>query len=82
MALSADAVANLISNLRRRDTSKNIEIKEATQDETIKDMQAFQFIVDLREGEVLGEEANEYGKLWGKCRGRSNGRRCSWEQWC
>lgn len=43
MALSADAVANLISNLQKTGYFKNIEIKEAVQDETVKDMQAFQF---------------------------------------
>ena len=43
MALSADAVANLISNLQKTGYFQNIEIKEAAQDETVKDMQAFQF---------------------------------------
>lgn len=43
MALSSDAVANLITNLQKTGFFKNIEIKEAIQDETVKDMQAFQF---------------------------------------
>jgi Tfp pilus assembly protein PilN len=43
MALSNDAVANLISNLQKTGYFKNIEIKESIQDEQIKDMQAFQF---------------------------------------
>jgi hypothetical protein len=43
MALSADAVANLISNLQKTGYFKNIEIKETYQDESVKDMQAFQF---------------------------------------
>jgi len=43
MALSSDAVANLISNLQKTGYFRNIEIKETSQDETIKDMQAFQF---------------------------------------
>lgn len=43
MALSADAVANLITNLQKTGYFKNIEIKETFQDATIKDMQAFQF---------------------------------------
>ena len=43
MALSSDAVANLISNLEKTGFFRNIEIKESLQDETIKDMQAFQF---------------------------------------
>ena len=42
-ALSADAVANLISNLQKTGYFKNIEIKETFQDESVKDMQAFQF---------------------------------------
>jgi Tfp pilus assembly protein PilN len=42
-ALSADAVANLISNLQKTKFFKNIEIKESFQDDAVKDMQAFQF---------------------------------------
>jgi Tfp pilus assembly protein PilN len=42
-ALSADAVATLISNLQRTGFFSNVEIKETYQDEQIKDMQAFQF---------------------------------------
>ena len=43
MALSSDAVANLMSNLQKTGYFRNVEIKESIQDETIKDMQAFQF---------------------------------------
>ena len=43
MALSSDAVANLISNLQKTGFFRNIEIKESIQDDQIKDMQAFQF---------------------------------------
>src|SRR5207253_4696573 len=43
MALSNDAVANLISNLQKTGYFRNIEFKESTQDEQIKDMQAIQF---------------------------------------
>jgi type IV pilus assembly protein PilN len=43
MALSSDAVANLISNLQKTGFFRNIEIKESYQDEQVKDMQAFQF---------------------------------------
>ena len=43
MALSSDAVANLISNLQKTGYFRNIEIKETWQDESVKDMQAFQF---------------------------------------
>lgn len=42
-ALSSDAVANLITNLQKTAYFSNIEIKESYQDDTIKDMQAFQF---------------------------------------
>jgi len=43
MALSSDAVANLISNLQKTGYFRTVEIKESVQDETVKDMQAFQF---------------------------------------
>ncbi|HTF43292.1 MAG TPA: PilN domain-containing protein [Terriglobales bacterium] len=43
MALSNDAVANLIKNLQGTGYFKNIEIKETYQDDTFKEMQAFQF---------------------------------------
>lgn len=42
-ALSSDAVANLITNLQKTAFFSNIEIKESFQDDTVKDMQAFQF---------------------------------------
>ena len=44
-ALSSDAVANLISNLQKTGYFRNIEIKETYQDESFKDMQAFQFVL-------------------------------------
>jgi type IV pilus assembly protein PilN len=50
MALSTDAVANLISNLQKTGYFKNIEIKESMQDESIKDMQAFQFTLTCEKG--------------------------------
>lgn len=43
MALSTDAVADLIKNLEKTGYFKNIEIKETFQDEQVKNMQAFQF---------------------------------------
>jgi type IV pilus assembly protein PilN len=43
MALSNDAVANLIKNLQGTGYFKNIEIKETYQDDSFKEMQAFQF---------------------------------------
>lgn len=50
MALSADAVANLIANLQKTGYFKNIEIKETYQDESVKDMQAFQFELTCEKG--------------------------------
>jgi Tfp pilus assembly protein PilN len=49
-ALSADAVANLIANLQHTGFFKNVEIKEAYQDDQIKDMQAFQFTLTCEKG--------------------------------
>jgi Tfp pilus assembly protein PilN len=49
-ALSTDAVANLISNLQKTGFFKNVEIKETFQDDTIKDMQAFQFTLTCEKG--------------------------------
>ncbi len=49
-ALSSDAVANLITNLQKTGFFKNIEIKETYQDETVKDMQAFQFTLTCEKG--------------------------------
>ena len=43
MALSTSAVANLMTNLKRSGYFKSVEIKDATQDPTNKDMQAFKF---------------------------------------
>jgi Tfp pilus assembly protein PilN len=45
MALSTDAVASLISNLQKTGHFTNIEIKETFQDDTYKEMQAFNFIL-------------------------------------
>jgi|SRR5581483_4107964 len=50
MALSADAVANLITNLQKTGYFKNIEIKETFQDAGVKDMQAFQFTLTCEKG--------------------------------
>src|SRR5262249_1620361 len=55
MALSTDAVADLIQNLQKTGYFKSIEIKETYQDEQIKDMQAFQF-------ELTCEKGNDKGK--------------------
>jgi Tfp pilus assembly protein PilN len=49
-ALSTDAVANLIANLQKTGFFKTVEIKETFQDETIKDMQAFQFTLTCEKG--------------------------------
>ena len=50
MALSTDAVANLIANLQKTGFFRNIEIKETYQDEQVKDMQAFQFTLTCEKG--------------------------------
>jgi Tfp pilus assembly protein PilN len=49
-ALSTDAVATLITNLQKTGFFKTVEIKETYQDETIKDMQAFQFTLTCEKG--------------------------------
>jgi Tfp pilus assembly protein PilN len=49
-ALSADAVANLIANLQKTGFFKTVEIKETYQDDTFKDMQAFQFTLSCEKG--------------------------------
>ena len=50
MALSTDAVANLITNLQKTGYFRNIEIKETYQDETYKEMQAFLFVLTCEKG--------------------------------
>jgi len=50
MALSTDAVASLITNLQKTGYFKNIEIKETFQDDTYKEMQAFQFTLTCEKG--------------------------------
>ncbi|HYL15239.1 MAG TPA: PilN domain-containing protein [Terriglobales bacterium] len=50
LALSQDAVANLITNLQKTGFFKNVEIKETFQDATIKDMQAFLFTLSCEKG--------------------------------
>jgi len=49
-ALSTDAVANLIANLQKTGFFKNVEIKETFQDDSVKDMQAFQFTLTCEKG--------------------------------
>jgi Tfp pilus assembly protein PilN len=43
MALSADAVADLMANLRKTGAFKSVEIKETSQDASVKELQAFKF---------------------------------------
>jgi Tfp pilus assembly protein PilN len=43
MALSTQAVANLITNLKRTGYFKNVEIKDAIQDPQAKEIQTFNF---------------------------------------
>ena len=45
VAFSPHAVANLMSNLKRTGYFKSVELKEAIQDDTVKDMQAFNFTI-------------------------------------
>ena len=49
-ALSNNAVANLISNLKKTGLFKNVEIKETVQDATVKDFQAFNFTLTCEKG--------------------------------
>ena len=49
-ALSTDAVANLIANLQKTGFFRTVEIKETYQDESVKDMQAFQFTLTCEKG--------------------------------
>jgi len=55
MALSTDAVATLIENLQKTGYFKNIEMKETYQDESVKDMQAFQFELTCEKGSQKGK---------------------------
>ena len=50
MALSTSAVADLITNLQKSGYFKNIEIKETYQDDTYKEIQAFQFTLTCEKG--------------------------------
>jgi Tfp pilus assembly protein PilN len=43
MALSPDAVANLMANLEKTGKFKSVEIKETAQDVSVKELQAFKF---------------------------------------
>jgi type IV pilus assembly protein PilN len=45
VAFSPQAVANLMANLKRTGYFRSVELKEAIQDETVKDMQAFNFTI-------------------------------------
>jgi len=45
MALSEDAVANLVNNLQKTGYFKSVEMKETYQEASIKDMQAFVFVL-------------------------------------
>ena len=54
-ALSTDAVANLIANLQKTGFFKAVEIKETFQDETFKEMQAFQFTLTCDKSSEKGK---------------------------
>ena len=49
-ALSANAVANLMANLKTNGQFKNVEIKETVQDSAVKDYQAFNFTLTCEKG--------------------------------
>lgn len=55
MALSPDAVANLMANLEKTRRFKSVEIKETSQDNTFKELQAFKF-------ELICEKSAPAGK--------------------
>jgi Tfp pilus assembly protein PilN len=50
MALSADAVADLMANLRKTGAFKAVEIKETSQDPQVKEVQAFKFELICEKG--------------------------------
>lgn len=50
MALSADAVADLMANLRKTGAFKSVEIKETSQDSQVKELQAFKFELICQKG--------------------------------
>ncbi len=54
MALSADAVADLIANLRKTGAFRTVEIKETSQDATVKELQAFKFELTCEIGAIGG----------------------------
>lgn len=62
MALSTDAVANLISNLQKTGYFKDIEIKETYQDDTVKDMQAFQFTLSCEKSSTNAASGQKAAK--------------------
>jgi type IV pilus assembly protein PilN len=50
MALSSNAVANLMANLRKTGMFKTVELKETVQDGAVKDYQAFNFTLTCEKG--------------------------------
>ena len=65
MALSNDAVANLMSNLQKTGYFRNIEIKESIQDESGQRYAGVSIHADLRKGEVVKADAMNFGELTG-----------------
>jgi Tfp pilus assembly protein PilN len=66
-ALSSDAVATLIANLQKTGYFKNVEIKESSQDSSIKEMQAFLFTLTCEKGPAPSS-ASAGGKSNGKAK--------------
>jgi len=71
MALSTDAVASLIANLQKTGYFKSIEIKETYQDDTFKEMQAFNFTLTCAKLKL--KEGGEKWRTLTKYRASSSG---------
>lgn len=52
VALSTNAIANLITNLKRSGYFKNVEIKDALQDNNVKDFQSFTFTLSCEKAQA------------------------------
>lgn len=52
MALSTNAVANLITNLKNSGYFKSVDFKDTTQDQTSKDIQAFTFTITCEKAQA------------------------------
>jgi len=55
MALSPNAVAALMRNLQKTGAFRSVEIKETSQDNTVKELQAFKFELTCEKGSAKGK---------------------------